>query len=282
MIIDFLKYIRVVFFFSFFLFVLSFFSIFINRFNFGLEFVGGLEIEIKSNDINDLANVRSLLKDIKEIKIRYYGSNDCIQLKLKSNLENVKSILDDIEYRLSKMFKITKINYVSPEINTEIIKNSFIAISIAIILMLSYVSFRFKYYLAFSAILALFYNVILVLGFISFLKLEFDLILLSAIFAVFGYSINDTIVIFDRLRENLFLYDEKKAPSYIINVSINSTLSRTLMTSISTLFVVFILLFFAGDYLFGFSLVLSFGIIVGTYSSIYIATLPLYFLNKLK
>ncbi|HIH2763448.1 MAG TPA: protein translocase subunit SecF [Candidatus Azoamicus sp.] len=147
--------------------------------------------------------------------------------------------------------------------------------------MLIYLTFRFKYEFAISALLALLHDIILVLGFISFFNIEFDIILLSSLFAIFGYSINDTVVIFDRLRETIRMNNNLKFDD-IINESINKTLSRTLTTSLSTLFVTLILMFFSGGYLFNFSLILSFGIIIGTYSSIFISFLPLFLFDNSK
>lgn len=253
---------------------LSSFSIILKGFNFGLEFVGGIEIEIEAQGINDLKIIKNQLFDIKNLKIRYYGSKKCIQIKTKL-IKNYADLINDIEKSLSNDFKIVKINFISAEVNKEIIKNTFNAVFIAFVSMLIYLTFRFKYKFAISAILALFHDIFLILGFISFFNIEFDVVVLSAIFAVFGYSINDTVIIFDRIRENIELSNTDNDLNYLINNAVEKTLSRTLITSISTLLVTVILLFSAGTYLFSFSLVLSFGIIIGTCSSIFISILPL-------
>ncbi len=148
--------------------------------------------------------------------------------------------------------------------------------------MILYLTYRFKYKFAISATITLIHDIILISGIISFLKLEVNLTTLSAMFAVFGYSINDTVVIFDRLREYSNIYMNKWKFEDIINISINNTLSRTIITSMSTLLITIILLIFSGEYLFGFSLILTLGIIIGTYSSIYISTTPLLILDLFK
>ncbi len=260
---------------------LSFLSIYSKGFNFGLDFVGGIEIEIEVVSSDDINLVKKKLSDVKNIKIRYYGSKKCIQIKSKFHEIDSKILIDNIDKRLSNEFKIIKIDFISSEVSQKTINNTFNAVIIAVLSMLLYLTFRFKYEFAISAVLALFHDIILVLGFISVFNIEFDIIVLSSLFAIFGYSINDTVVIFDRIRENIRINDKLNF-IFIINESVNKTLSRTLMTSLSTLFVSLILMFFSGEYLFSFSLILSFGIIVGTYSSIFISFLPLLLFDNSK
>lgn len=255
--------------------ILSLTYIYKYNFNLGLEFTGGIEIELASQNKIDLINLKNELQNIKNLKIKYYGSKKNIQIKLKHSNEKTDTIVNAIKNKLPQDITIIKIDYIGAEINKETIKNSITAIFVAIIAMALYLTYRFKYKLAISAILALIHDMLIITGLISFLHLEFDLTILSAIFAVFGYSINDTVVVFDRLREYSILHKNTKNLEEIINLSINSTLSRTLITSLSTLLVTTILIFFAGEHLFGFSLVLTLGIIIGTYSSIYISTMPL-------
>jgi preprotein translocase subunit SecF len=170
--------------------------------------------------------------------------------------------------------------YIGAEINDDIIKKSINAIFLSIILMFIYLILRFDLYFALSGIISLFHNIIIILCIISYFKIELNLLLLSAIFALFGYSVNDTVVIFDRIRENLNLKNNNDITS-IINLSLNSTLSRTIKTSLSTILVVIILFIFNTD-LYYFSLILNLGIIIGTYSSIFISTFYIYFLTNLK
>lgn len=266
---------------SFFLVVLSFFSFFLKGFNFGLDFVGGIEIEVEISDFSEVNIIKKRLSDIKNIKVRYYGSKKCVQIKSKFYESESKAFIENIKNCLSTDFKILKIDFISAEVSRKTVNNTFNAIFLSVLAMLIYITFRFKYEFAISAVLALLHDIIIVLGIISFFNIEFDVILLSALFAIFGYSINDTVVIFDRIRENIRFcidYDLK----LIVNDSISKTLSRTLSTSVSTLFVTVMLIFFSGEHLFSFSLILSFGIIVGTYSSIFISFLPLFLFDNSK
>lgn len=266
---------------SAFFILVSFLSIFLKGFNLGLDFVGGIEIEVEALSSKDITSVKRKLNDIKNIKIRYYGSKKCIQIKSKFHEIESKDLVYNIDKRLSNEFKIVKVDFISSDVSRQTINNTFNAVFVAILSMLTYLTFRFKYKFAVSAVAALFHDIILVLGFISFFNIEFDVVLLSALFAIFGYSINDTVVIFDRIREHIRVQDNFDF-KFVVNESVNRTLSRTLMTSLSTLYVTFILMFFSGDYLFSFSLVLSFGIIVGTYSSIFISFLPLFLFDNSK
>lgn len=263
--------------------ILCLFSIFYitkHNFNFGLEFTGGIEIELNSKNKINLTQIKNNLTDIKNIKIKYYGSKKNIQIKIKNTHEKPDIIINKIKNKLSNDTKIIKIDYIGAEINKETIKNSIFASILAIISMYIYLIYRFKHTLAISAIITLIHDILILCGIISFLNLEFDLTILSALFTIFGYSINDTIIIFDRLRESIVLYKNKKNLEEIINLSINKTLSRTLITSLSTLLVTLMLIFFLGEHLFGFTLILSLGIIIGTYSSIYISLILLIIFKK--
>ncbi len=254
--------------------ILSLIYISKQKINLGLEFTGGIEIELESKDKINITEIKTNLNDFKNIKIKYYGSKKNIQIKIKNTYEQI-DIINLIKTKIPKELRITKTEYIGAEINKITIQNSIKAIIIAVIMMILYLIYRFNYKLALSAVITLIHDIILIIGVISLFKIEFDLTILSAVFAVFGYSINDTVVIFDRLRESYYLYKKEKTLKNIINISINNTLSRTMITSFSTLLVTIILIFFSGKYLFGFSLILSLGIIIGTYSSIYISTILL-------
>ncbi len=259
--------------------VLSVISITYNKINLGLEFTSGLEIEIQCNNNIDINFFKKELKDYKNIVIKHYGSQKHIQLKIKKTEKKKDEILKTIQTKIKNNGIILKINYIGAEVNSSIITDSINAIIIAIISMFMYLSYRFNIQLSVSAILTLFHDVLILIGLISFFEIELNLIVMSAIFAVFGYSVNDTVVIFDRIRENIKIYHDRSIEN-IINISINNTISRTLMTSISTLIVTTILILFCGDHLFYFSIILSIGIIVGTYSSIYISTAILLLTKK--
>lgn len=277
--INFIRIGKICVFFSLFLIIFSLFSIFLKGFNFGLDFVGGIEVEIEVSNFDDVNIIKKKLSNIKNIKVRYFGSKKCIQIRSKFYKDDSKLFIESIKNHLSSDFKIVKIDFISSEVSKKTINNTFSAILLSVLSMIFYITFRFRYEFALSAVLALCHDIIIVLGIISFFGIEFNIILLSSLFAIFGYSINDTVVIFDRIRENIRINSNYNL-SLVVNDSINKTLSRTLSTSVSTLFVTFMLIFFAGEYLFYFSLILSFGIIIGTYSSICISFLPLFLFNS--
>lgn len=281
MTINFIKQKNIYLLLSIFLTLISIFILIKKELNFGLEFYGGTEIElqiIKNLSIND---IKKTLKDVKNIKINYLGSDKTIQIKTK----NIKNNLDEIKNKLNKLnienFEILKSNYIGSEINKDTIKKSIIAIILSIVSITIYLIVRFNHKFALSAIITLLHDILLIVAFISWMNIELNLITLSAIFTIFGYSINDTIIIFDRIRENIKNDKLTTSLDVLINNAINSTLSRTINTSLSTTFVTIILMIFSNESLYMFSLILTIGIIIGTYSSIYISALSLTFLKKL-
>lgn len=248
----------------------------------GLEFCSGTEIEIQLTQEIKIEELKNALSKLKNTKINYYGSNKNIQIKTKNTqneVDEIKNILKTTSN--SQNIKIVNSTYIGSEISKETIKKSLSAIIIAVLSMMLYLIIRFNLMFAFSAIITLLHDIIILIGIISLAEIELDLIIISALFTIFGYSINDTIIIFDRIRENIKYNKNKLKLSEIINNSINKTLSRTISTSLSTILVTVILMFFAGDSLFLFSLILTLGIIIGTYSSIYISAIPLTFLKKI-
>ena len=280
--INFIKISKITLLASIFFSLLSLCCIIKYEFNLGIEFTGGLEIEIESHNIISINDLRKNLNDFENIKIKYYGSKKIVQLKIKNTNNDIKNTLDIIKTKISENMMITKYDFIGEEINKENIKNTLIAIFIASISIFIYLTFRFKYKMAISAIITLFHDIIIILGIISFFSIELNLIILSSLFTIFGYSINDTVIIFDRIRE----IENKIKKNYdikeIINLSINKTLSRTIITSLSTLIVTIILSILSDEYLFNFYLILSLGIIIGTYSSIYISANLLLIINKKK
>lgn len=263
----------------------SFLLIIKSEINWGLEFTGGTEIEIRFKDKVEIETIKKKFKTLSNTKIKYFGSNKNIQLKIKNDKSKIEDKIEKIKYiiynedPIYENAEIIKIDSLGEEMNRETINNCLIATAIAIIAMMMYLTYRFEYIFAISAMLALIHDIIITSGIVVFLNIEFDLTILAALFTVFGYSINDTIVIFDRIRE----YSKKNDTTNnidIINKSINRTLSRTLITSTSTLFVTIILAIFGGKSLFGFSLVISLGIIIGTYSSIFIAAVIIFKLKQ--
>ena len=193
-------------------------------------------------------------------------------IKFENN-EN-KNIIEEIKSNLDKsfgnQFEFRRVENVGPKVSSELLRSGMIAITVALVLMLIYIWIRFEWQFSLGAILALFHDVIVTLGLFSLLGLEINLSIVAAVLTIVGYSMNDTVVIFDRVRENLRKYSDIKIYE-LTNISINETLSRTLITSITTLLALLSIFFFGGEILRGFSLAMIFGVIFGTYSSIYIA-----------
>ena len=201
-------------------------------------------------------------------------------IKFENN-EN-KNVIEEIKKNLDKSFgnnfNFRRVENVGPKVSAELLRSGVIAISVALALMLIYIWIRFEWQFSLGAIMALFHDVIVTLGLFSLLNLEINLSIIAAVFTIVGYSMNDTVVIFDRVRENLRKYSDIKIYE-LTNISINETLSRTLITSITTLLALLSIFFFGGEILKGFSLAMILGVIVGTYSSIYIANPILIRLN---
>ena len=251
--------------------------------NFGIDFKGGTLIELRSTDNKiNTSSLRDNLKqmDLGDISVKNFGNEKDFLIKFENN--NNKNIIEEIKTNLEKSFgnnfNFRRVENVGPKVSAELLKSGVIAISVALILMLIYIWIRFEWQFSFGAILALFHDVIVTLGVFSFLNLEINLSIIAAVLTIVGYSMNDTVVIFDRVRENLRKFSDIKIYE-LTNLSINETLSRTLITSITTLLALLSIFFFGGEVLKGFSLAMIFGVIFGTYSSIYIANTVLVRLN---
>ena len=252
--------------------------------NFGIDFKGGTLIELRSADSK--INVSSLRDnfnqmDLGDVSVKKFGNETDYLIKFE-NKDNKKNIIEEIKKRLDQSFgndfDFRRVENVGPKVSAELLRSGIIAISLALALMLVYIWIRFEWQFSLGAILALFHDVIVTLGFFSFLNLEINLSIIAAVLTIVGYSMNDTVVIFDRVRENLRKYSDIKIYE-LTNISINETLSRTLITSITTLLALLAIFFFGGEILKGFSLAMIFGVIFGTYSSIYIANTVLVRLN---
>ena len=251
--------------------------------NFGIDFKGGTLIELRSTDTKiSTSSLRDNLSqmDLGDISVKNFGNEKDFLIKFENN--NNKNIIEEIKVNLDKSFgnnfNFRRVENVGPKVSAELLKSGVIAISVALVLMLIYIWIRFEWQFSFGAILALFHDVIVTLGVFSFLNLEINLSIIAAVLTIVGYSMNDTVVIFDRVRENLRKYSDIKIYE-LTNLSINETLSRTLITSITTLLALLSIFFFGGEVLKGFSLAMIFGVIFGTYSSIYIANTVLVRLN---
>ena len=243
--------------------------------NFGIDFKGGTLIELRSSDAKiNVSTLRDSLSQINlgDVSVKNFGNESDFLIKFENN-EN-KNIISEIKNNLDKSFgnnfNFRRVENVGPKVSAELLRSGVIAISVALFLMLVYIWIRFEWQFSLGAIVALFHDVIVTLGIFSLLGLEINLSIIAAVLTIVGYSMNDTVVIFDRVRENLRKYSDIKIFE-LTNLSINETLSRTLITSITTLLALLSIFFFGGEVLKGFSLAMIFGVIFGTYSSIYIA-----------
>ncbi len=251
--------------------------------NFGIDFKGGTLIELRSTD--DKISVSSLRDNLNQmnlgdVSVKRFGNEKDFLIKFENN--NNKNVIEEIKMNLDKSFgnnfNFRRVENVGPKVSAELLKSGVIAISVALALMLIYIWIRFEWQFSLGAILALFHDVLVTLGLFSLLGLEINLSIIAAVLTIVGYSMNDTVVIFDRVRENLRKYSDIKIFE-LTNISINETLSRTLITSLTTLLALLSIFFFGGEILKGFSLAMIFGVIFGTYSSIYIANTVLVRLN---
>ena len=243
--------------------------------NFGIDFKGGTLIELRS--LSSKINVSSLRDNLSQmslgdVSVKNFGNETDFLIKFEIN--DNKKIIEEIKTSLDKSFgnnfNFRRVENVGPKVSAELLRSGIIAISVALILMLIYIWIRFEWQFSLGAILALFHDVIVTLGLFSLLGLEINLSIIAAVLTIVGYSMNDTVVIFDRVRENLRKYSDIKIYE-LTNISINETLSRTIITSVTTLLALLSIFFFGGEVLKGFSLAMIFGVIFGTYSSIYIA-----------
>ena len=243
---------------------------------FGLEFTGGTQIELRFNQPIELNYLNRHLDKygFSDLRTRHYGSTKDVLIRLaNSNLNAEGKIADKIQLAFQDSaysVEIRSIEYVGAEVGNQLAKQGVFAIVVAIVAIMLYIAVRFEYRFAVTAALGLVHDTMLVLGILSFFQVDFDLVTLGAVLAMVGYSLNDTIVVFDRVREN-FRVVRTGTSHEIMNLAINQTLSRTIMTSFLTLLVVVALLLFGGSSLHGFSLTLFLGIIIGTYSSIYVS-----------
>ena len=243
--------------------------------NFGIDFKGGTLIELRSTDSK--INVSSLRDNLNQmnlgdVSVKKFGNDTdyLIKFEINDNENVIEKIKTNLDKSFGNNFNFRRVENVGPKVSAELLRSGIIAISVALALMLIYIWIRFEWQFSLGAILALFHDVIVTLGLFSLLGLEINLSIIAAVLTIVGYSMNDTVVIFDRVRENLKKYSDIKIFD-LTNISINETLSRTLITSITTLLALLSIFFFGGEILKGFSLAMIFGVIFGTYSSIYIA-----------
>lgn len=258
------------------LFVASLSILLVNGLNWGLDFTGGVVVELHFKQPVPVSDVRRVLKDtgFKDPQVQTFGSEQDVLVRLAPQdkmpvtvvADNIKKAADNI----AQGTLLKRVDVVGPQVGKELAEKGALAVVVALILTMLYILLRFEHRFAISAAVALMHDPIIILGVFSLFHIEFDMPTLAAMLAVIGYSLNDTIVVFDRVKEN-FIKVRKMSAENIMNLSINQTLSRTLMTSGLTLLVVIALLIYGGPTIFGFSLALFIGIVVGTYSSIYVS-----------
>ena len=254
-------------------------TISIQQLQLGLDFTGGTLVELGFTETVDPEEIRTYLEG-KQIDalVQAFGSDKDLLIKIPSseNIENANIVIDSLQQQYS--FQLRRSGFVGPQVGGELRDQGGLGLFAALIVMMIYIMFRFQYKFAIGAVAALFHDVLIVLGIFSILRLEFDLSVLAALMAVIGYSLNDTIVVSDRIREN-FRAKRKLNSEQVINRSLNNTLGRTLITSLTTLLVLFSLLFLGGEIIRNFAIALSIGVVVGTYSSIYVLTNVLLSMN---
>ena len=257
---------------------LSFLLIIFKGLNFGVDFKGGTLIEIRTETVQtDISEIRqSFLKmELGDITVKKFGKEKDYLVKIEDTNANdpnfIQSINDKLSSDLGSVINFRRVENVGPKVSRELLKAGLLAISLSLAAMLFYIWIRFEWQFSLAAIVALIHDVIITVGIFSFLSYEINLSIVAAVLTIVGYSMNDTVVIFDRIRENLKKYS-KISILDISNISTNETLSRTLITSVTTLLALFSIFIFGGAILKGFSFAMIIGVIVGTYSSIFVAT----------
>lgn len=273
--INFMQFRKIAITISLILFVGSIGSIFMKGLSLGLDFSGGTLVEIQYEDSVDLSEIRAILSEngYEDFQVVNFGSSLDVLIKIADQPGN-SSLGDQIFALLSSNNfegELKRIEFVGPQIGSELRDQGGLGMLVALGMILLYVAFRFQYKFALGAVAALGHDVVIILGLFSIFAWDFDLSVLAALLAVIGYSLNDSIVVSDRIREN-FRSERALGSEDLINLSLNQTLSRTVITSLTTLLVLFALFFFGGDAVRGFSLGLIIGVLIGTYSSLYIVT----------
>ena len=262
----------------------SLFFLVYKNLNFGIDFKGGTLIEIKKDESLSIAEIRNQLSELNigDIQIQTFGSDDIILIRIENskNLDTNAdmSSIELIRSSLGNDVIIQRTEIVGPKVSSELIQKGIIAIIIAVFLMLFYIWIRFEWQFSIGAVTALIHDVMITMGIFSFLQIEFNLSIIAALLTIIGYSMNDTVVVYDRIRENLRKYKQMNIFD-LINQSLNETMSRTLLTSVTTLLALFSLYFLGGEVLKGFTLAMIIGVFIGTYSSVFIASQIILYLN---
>lgn len=258
--------------FSALIFIVSLGALLINGLKWGLDFTGGTQIEVSYPQTADLNLIRENLYKVgfKEAQVISYGTSKDVLISIAPRADLDQGLLVDKVMNELPGAQKQRVDFVGPQVGEELATKGALAIVVSLLATMIYIAMRFEYRLAVSSAVALIHDPVLILGVFAMFGIEFDLKALAGLLAVIGYSLNDTIVVFDRVREN-FIKIRRATSLEIMNISINQTLSRTIMTSVLTLFVVVALFIYGGETIRGFSLALIIGIVIGTYSSIYVA-----------
>jgi preprotein translocase subunit SecF len=256
--------------------IISILLLFFKGLNLGVDFKGGTLIELRSNDKN--INVTTLRQsfskmNLGDFNIKKFGNENDFLIKIEkkdTSANAIDKIKKELTASIGNSFNFRRVENVGPKVSAELLKSGVIAIALSLAAMLFYIWIRFEWQFSLGAILALFHDVIITLGLFSLFKLEINLSIVAAVLTIVGYSMNDTVVIYDRVRENLKKFSDIKIYE-LTNISINETFSRTIITSVTTLLALVSIYLFGGEILKGFSLAMIMGVLFGTYSSIYIA-----------
>ena len=263
--------------FSLIIFILSLIFIFFKGLNYGIDFKGGTLIELRTDTSINVSAIRDSLKSMNlgDINVKKFGKEGDYLIKVEQKNTNNSKLIPEIKKTLADNLNadvdFRRVENVGPKVSSELLESSIIAISLALAAMLFYIWIRFEWQFSIGSIIALFHDVIITLGIFSVLSLEINLSIIAAVLTIVGYSMNDTVVIYDRIRENLLKYT-KISISDISNLSINETLSRTIITSITTLLALISIYILGGEILRGFSFAMILGVIIGTYSSMFVAS----------
>tara|TARA_A100001011_G_scaffold9161_1_gene10372 strand:+ start:469 stop:1374 length:906 start_codon:yes stop_codon:yes gene_type:complete len=270
---------------SFCLFIISILYILLKGLNYGIDFKGGTLIELRSDSNNvNISEIRSSLKsmDLGDVNVKEFGKQGDFLIKVEQKQENDNELIPKIKKtlinNLNAEINFRRVENVGPKISVELLQSGIIAISLSLAAMLFYIWIRFEWQFSLGSIIALVHDVVITIGIFSILSLEINLSIIAAVLTIVGYSMNDTVVIYDRIRENLNKFN-RLGISEIANLSVNETLSRTIITSLTTLLALLSIYILGGEILRGFSFAMILGVLIGTYSSIFVAAPVLKFLK---
>ena len=259
------------------LFTVSILLVFFKGLNYGIDFKGGTLIELRTEKSIKASSIRDTLSSMNlgDVHVKKFGKDGDYLIKVEQKESNNNELIPEIKKKLidnlNAEIDFRRVENVGPKVSAELLESSIIAISLALAAMLFYIWIRFEWQFSIGSIIALFHDVVITLGIFSLLSLEINLSIIAAVLTIVGYSMNDTVVIYDRIRENLFKYT-KISISDIANLSINETLARTIITSVTTLLALVSIYTLGGEILRGFSFAMILGVIIGTYSSIFVAS----------